>query len=56
MSAWIPYQGDDKELKKKVKESKVEYIDAMSPVFAAMINSGTMDQDVLTMRSKGKEV
>lgn len=48
----IPYQVTTKTVKKSGKKVKVEYIDER-PVFAAMINSGTMDQKMLlTMRSK----
>lgn len=48
----IPYQVTTKTVKKSGKKVKVEYIDER-PVFAAMINSGTMDQKILlTMRSK----
>ena len=48
----IPYQVMTKTVKKSGKKVKVEYIDER-PVFAAMINSGTMDQKMLlTMRSK----
>ena len=48
----IPYQVTTKTIKQKGKKVKVEYIDER-PVFAAMINSGAMDQKMLlTMRSK----
>ena len=48
----IPYQVTTKTVKKSGKKVKVEYIDER-PVFAAMINSGTMDQKILlTMCSK----
>ena len=48
----LPYQVTTKTVKKSGKKVKVEYIDER-PVFAAMINSGTMDQKMLlTMRSK----